>query len=142
MEFDALADSHLDEVLAIEQASFPQPWTRGMFEREISLPISHFFIARGAEGIVGYGGYWHIEDEAHLVNFAVHPGARRRGVGRRLMTRLIEHMEGNRTKRILLEVRRSNHPAQNLYVSFGFAVTGVRPKYYCTEDAILMEKRL
>jgi len=111
-----------------------------MFEREISLPISHFFVVKDDSKIVGYGGYWQIESETHLINLAVHPAYRSRGVGRQILNYLIDCMSRQKICRILLEVRQSNHPAQQLYASVGFKVTGQRRKYYTTEDAILMEK--
>jgi ribosomal-protein-alanine N-acetyltransferase len=138
--FFPLKIEHLNEVLEIEGKSFPQPWTRGMFEREISLPISHFFVAQVDGHIAGYGGYWQIESEAHLINLAVHPAHRSRGIGRQILNYLVNSMSRQNICRILLEVRRSNGPAQQLYASLGFSVTGQRRNYYTTEDAILMEK--
>jgi [ribosomal protein S18]-alanine N-acetyltransferase len=143
LEFIPFKVEHLDDVLAIEQISFPQPWTRGMFERELSLPISHFIVASAGGTVIGYGGYWCIEDEAHLINLAVHPQSRSQGIGRRLLEHLLSMMSSHPGMRtILLEVRKSNRPAQHLYESCGFRVVGCRPHYYCTEDALLMQKDL
>lgn len=141
LKYFPLKIEHLDRVLEIEQQSFPQPWTRGMFERETSLPISHFFVAMDNERIIGYGGYWQVDSEAHLINLAVHPEVRSQGIGRQILNYLVAHMERQKTVKILLEVRQSNHPARKLYESFGFTVVGTRKNYYTTEDAILMEKQ-
>jgi len=130
-------------VLEIERLSFPEPWSQEMLEREITLMISHFYVAVLENRVVGYGGYWHINDEAHIVNLAVHPDFRSRGYGRALLEFLIRLMESQGVCKAFLEVRKSNLRAQKLYESLGFRVTGMRPNYYNNkEDAILMEKSL
>lgn len=139
LHFEKLKLEHLDEVVDIENKSFPQPWTRGMFEREICLSISKFFVAKYENKIAGYGGYWWVSDEAHIVNLAVHPGLRRQGVGERILGHMTALMKGQAIRTILLEVRKSNLSAQKLYEGKGFRVTGLRKKYYVDEDAILME---
>lgn len=137
-----LQQEHLNEILEIEGKSFPQPWTRSMFERELSLPISHFFVARLDDRIVGYGGYWQIDCEGHIVNLAVDPAYRARGYGRQILTYCLDLMARQNISRALLEVRQSNQPARALYESLGFVVVGQRRKYYTTEDALLMEKNM
>lgn len=140
--FLPLQETHLEKILEIERLSFPEPWSRGMFEREISLPISHFFIAASAGDITGYGGFWEIADEAHIVSLAVHPAHRSQGIGRKILGFLIDEMNKQGKRTALLEVRKSNVNAQRLYGSFGFVVNGCRPRYYGTEDALLMGKIL
>ncbi len=143
LKYLRLKDEHLDKIIEIENLSFPQPWTRGMFEREISLPISNFFVALSGDLVIGYGGFWRVEDEAHLINLAIHPKYRSKGCGRKLLEYLTASMVSQGLKKILLEVRKNNQPAIDLYGSFGFKITGVREKYYNnTEDAVLMEKNL
>ena len=138
-----LHHSQVNEVLEIERLSFPEPWSQEMLEREITLMISHFYVAVLENRVVGYGGYWHINDEAHIVNLAVHPDFRSRGYGRALLEFLIRLMESQGVCKAFLEVRKSNLRAQKLYESLGFRVTGMRPNYYNNkEDAILMEKSL
>ena len=140
LEFLAIKAEHLEEVLGIERLSFPEPWTRGMFEREISLPISHFFVANLEKKIVGYSGYWQVEDEAHLINLAVHPDFRCRGLGRQILNYLCEMAVKQGLRKILLEVRESNSAARKLYESCGFLTNGLRLKYYQDENAVLMVK--
>ena len=137
-----LQKEHLRGVMEIEKLSFPSPWSVEMFEREIALMISHFFVVLGDAEVVGYGGYWCIHDEAHIVNLAVHPSLRSRRIGRRILDHLIEDMLKYKVERILLEVRKSNTAAQGLYTAAGFVRTGYRPRYYGSEDAILMEKKI
>lgn len=113
-----------------------------MFERELSLQISHFFVALDNNALVGYGGYWQVLDEAHIVTLAVHPDCRHQGTGRHLLKHLLSHIAAaGSIAKILLEVRAGNDAARRLYESEGFRVSGLRPKYYeMKEDAVLMER--
>jgi ribosomal-protein-alanine N-acetyltransferase len=79
-------------------------------------------------------------DEAHITTFGVHPDHRRRGVGRRLLLELAEAALQLGSARMTLEVRVSNEPAQALYRSLGFAISGRRVAYYSDdgEDALIM----
>jgi ribosomal-protein-alanine N-acetyltransferase len=140
--FLPLAVEHLQEVVAIEEQSFPTPWTRALFEREISAPISHFFVVRDAAALVGYGGYWLAAGEASIVNLAVRPASRGNGVGRRILQFLIDNARAHDARSMFLEVRKGNAAAQRLYASCGFEVSGVRARYYGPEDAVVMTKLL
>jgi len=143
LKYLPLQEEHLDRIIEIENLSYSQPWSKGLFERELSLPISNFFVAYLAETMVGYGCFWRVEDEAHLINIAVHPKYRSKGVGRNMLDFLTEEMQKQGLKKILLEVRKNNQSAIGLYGSCGFKTVGLREKYYNnTEDAVLMEKQL
>jgi [ribosomal protein S18]-alanine N-acetyltransferase len=143
LKYLSLQSGHLGAILEIENQSFLKPWSRGMFERELSLPISNFYTVYLGEAIIGYGGFWRVEDEAHLVNLAVHPKYRTKGYGRKILDFLTAVMAKQGLKKILLEVRKSNHMALGLYGSCGFKAVGLREKYYDnSEDALLMEKSL
>ncbi len=138
-----LEKKHIPEIMVIERESFPEPWTQEMFEREFSTTISHFFVALSENALAGYAGYWLVSDEAHVVNLAVHPQFRARGIGRRMLLYLLSRAAQQGVRKVFLEVRRSNEHAQKLYLSEGFTVTGIRQKYYNNrEDAFLMEKEL
>jgi ribosomal-protein-alanine N-acetyltransferase len=140
--FEKLAAGHLREVLEIENASFPKPWSRALFEREINFPLSNFYVASIDGKLAAYGGFWHVIEEAHVVSLAVHPAYRRQGLAKAFLQFLIENMKALKITKILLEVRHGNISALRLYESFGFTVTGNRPQYYGNEDAVLMEKAL
>lgn len=140
--FEKLATPHLREVLEIEQVSFPQPWSQALFEREINFPLSNFYVALVDGRLAAYGGFWHVIDEGHIVSLAVHPGYRRQGLGKAVLKFLLEKMKVLSVTKVLLEVRRSNIGAKQMYEVEGFAVTGTRPGYYQGEDAILMERAL
>src|SRR5690606_17454023 len=117
--------SDLKQVLAIENLSFPAPWSRQSFISDLSYNrAAIYLVARQDDQIIGYAGMWVVVDEAHITNIAVHPAWRRLGVGRRLMDRLVEIAQANRCRAITLEVRKSNLAAQNLYTQYGFTAQG------------------
>ena len=129
-------------VLAIEAASYPRPWSPGVFESEIDQVRSgsrYYLAARRGRVVVGYSGLWFTGDEAHVTNVAVHPDHRRAGVATALMLALADVAIARGCRAWTLEVRVSSTGAQELYRRFGFAPAGVRTRYYeNTEDAIVM----
>ncbi|MBA5875612.1 MAG: ribosomal-protein-alanine N-acetyltransferase [Nitrospira sp. CR1.2] len=138
----------LDEVLAIEQACFSAPWTRKMLAAELSgNQFAHFLIAKcldsqsGALVISGYFCYWIVFEELRLMNLAVLPPFRRRGVASKLVCTAIRAGLVRGANRAMLEVRASNREAQALYERLGFRQTATRARYYVKpeEDAALME---
>lgn len=142
LDFLPLKREYIDDILEIEKLSFQEPWTRDMFERELSLPMSRFFIFKCNNRIAGYTVGWLILDEAHITNIAVHPEFRNRGLGRKALDFLVEDMYIKGARKALLEVRETNTAANKLYRSAGFKVVGFREKYYKNEGAVLMEKNL
>lgn len=140
LTFHNLAEEDLDEIMEIEQLSFTTPWSKYAFIHEIEFPNSVFDVIKMDGKVVGYGGFWHIVDEAHISNIAVHPRYRRRGLGRKMLTHLLEQAVERGANKATLEVRRSNIAAQRLYDSFGFELIAVRKNYYVDEgeDALIM----
>jgi ribosomal-protein-alanine N-acetyltransferase len=134
-------ETHLPEVLAIERKVFSTPWTEEMFLQEVrGLFGAKTTVAIEGDAVVGYLVAWFIEDEVHLVNVAVDPAFQNEGVGRTLLTDLIEEsLERDKTI-VTLEVRASNLGAQAFYRRFFFRTIGVRKGYYSDnrEDALLM----
>lgn len=134
----------IEAVLEIERASFGAPWTRALFEREMALAFSRTFLActQEAEGerIVGYAIVWFVSDELHLLNLAVAPTHRRRGVGEKLLERVVAEAVCQACQVITLEVRATGKAAQALYHKAGFVPVAVRKGYYSDngEDAIVM----
>ena len=134
--------SDLEDVLAIEEASFTNPWTREMYLAELENEgVSYCHLARSVDRrIVGFCSFWRVVDELHINNLAVLPEDRRAGVA----TALLHYVLGEGARlgavRATLEVRRSNEPARILYERFGFAVAGIRRAYYTkpVEDAIVL----
>jgi ribosomal-protein-alanine N-acetyltransferase len=131
----------ISAVLEIERASFLTPWPPEAFEQEVRHNrLARYAVARHGSVVVGYAGVWLMVDEAHITTFAVHPDWRRQGVGRRLLLAMLSVAEELGATRMTLEVRVSNTAAQGLYAELGFAIAGVRERYYTDdgEDAYVM----
>jgi len=132
----------LDAILAVEQASFTNPWTREMYLAELQHPdVSFLYVARGRQRkIVGFCAFWRVHDELHINNLAVDPSHRREGVASALLTAVIRDGIRAGATRATLEVRQSNIVARQLYEQFGFTVAGVRRGYYThpDEDALVL----
>ncbi len=132
----------IDDVLAIEEASFSNPWTREMYLAEFeNRDVAFFYLARDAGGaLAGFCSFWRILDELHINNLAVAPALRRQGVGAALLTRVLNDASQTGARRATLEVRQSNVEAKRLYQRFGFSVAGIRRGYYThpVEDALVL----
>ncbi|RLB19231.1 MAG: ribosomal-protein-alanine N-acetyltransferase [Deltaproteobacteria bacterium] len=133
-----------DQILAIEQVSFPSPWSAEAFLEETRNPVSHLWAAKAGDHIVGYICFWMFAGEIHLLNIAVHPKWRRQGLGTLLIEKVKALGLSEGAEKVWLEVRPSNHAAQRLYAKAGFKVVGQRIKYYTDtgEDAIVMSLSL
>ncbi len=139
--------SDLGAVLEIERASFSSPWSDKMLRAEIEgNPFARFVLGRRKRDreILGYVCYWVVFDELRIMNVAVAPQARRRGIARVLVEHALAEGRARGVRRVLLEVRATNEPALSLYGSFGFERRALRRNYYSDpkEDAILMELSL
>jgi [ribosomal protein S18]-alanine N-acetyltransferase len=134
----SLAYSDLPQVIAIERRSFPTPWSLAMFVLELSKPSGVCLAALDGEKLAGYLICSRYDQVWHLMNIAVDPGARRRGVAMAMLDVMLERAgpEASYT----LEVRTSNAPAIALYERYGFRAAGTRPRYYqdTGEDALIM----
>lgn len=141
-----MTPADLDEVLGIERVSYPEPWPREVFARELSGEDgSVALVARAADGrVAGYIVYRFGVGEVELHNVAVHPEARSQGVGRALVERLVADARARSAERVLLEVRVGNAPARALYTRLGFETLATRRRYYRDndEDALVLEKKL
>jgi [ribosomal protein S18]-alanine N-acetyltransferase len=143
---EAMTEADLAAVLAIERASFPTPWSRDIFLRELHDDrLARLFVARVAAGaqqgtVAGYTCAWMVTDELHITNFAVHPEFRRQHVGQQLLQAVLTRAHEQGCRQAVLEVRASNRGAQRLYGQYGFAPVAVRARYYTDnhEDAIVM----
>lgn len=135
-----MVPSDLPEVVAIERASFPNPWTGPLFLQELQVGFSRTVVARGDDGaIAGYVCRWLVADEIHVLNVAVAPHARGRGLGAALVRHVLDEAATCRVVAVTLEVRRSNTAGRRLYDSFGFEEVGSRPNYYGRgEDALIL----
>ena len=134
-----LAYSDLPAVIAIERRSFPTPWSLAMFVLELSKPSGICLAAVRDGRLVGYLVCSRYDRVWHIMNVAVDPDLRRRGVASALIGRLLERV-GDASAQYTLEVRCSNQGAIELYEGFGFRSAGLRRRYYQDngEDALVM----
>ena len=140
MEIDAL-----EKVLEIERNSFSFPWTYNLFFRELTLnKYANYFVLEKEKKIIGYLGLWLMRNDIHITNIAIAKEFRRKGYGGKFLKFVEEKAAVQRIKKISLEVRKSNHIAQNMYRKFGYKVMKVWRNYYReeNEDALVMEKKL
>ena len=137
---------HIDELLPIEADLFGiEQWSAGMFWNELASG-HHYLVALDDDGrVIGYGGLAvSPPDEAWVQNLAVDRRQQGGGVGRALMTALLDHATIAGVAAVLLEVAVDNRPAQALYESYGFAGVGIRKGYYqpTNTDALVMKLEL
>jgi ribosomal-protein-alanine N-acetyltransferase len=141
VELRRLELSDLDAIERIERASYPTPWSRAMFATELAKPRS---ISLGAYGeqdeLIGYLIISRYVEAWHVMNLAVAPSHRQRGVASALLERLFVDTEADDTRGYTLEVRVSNAAAIRLYERHGFKRRGFRRSYYTDnrEDAVIM----
>jgi ribosomal-protein-alanine N-acetyltransferase len=133
-----LTYADLPEVVAIERRAFTSPWSLAMFVLELSKPTGICLAAVVGHELVGYLICSRYDTVWHVMNVAVDPGRRRRGIATAMISRVLERVEPD--AQLTLEVRRSNAGAIELYERFGFRSAGVRRRYYQDngEDAIVM----
>jgi ribosomal-protein-alanine N-acetyltransferase len=143
----------LPAVLVVENAAYPYPWSEGIF-RDCLRVGYHCLVAEPVPGgspdpsvpLVGHAVMSAAVGECHLLNICVHPDWQGRGLGRRLLLRLISIGRANNADTAFLEVRASNRRAISLYESEGFCEVGLRRGYYPAgdrrEDAIVMARPL
>jgi [ribosomal protein S18]-alanine N-acetyltransferase len=133
-----LGYADLPQVIAIERRAFPTPWSLAMFVLELSKPSGVCLAAVEEDRVAGYLICARYDQVWHLMNLAVDPPIRRRGLGRALLDEMLER--AGREQQYTLEVRTSNGPAIALYERFGFRAAGNRRRYYqdTGEDAVIM----
>jgi ribosomal-protein-alanine N-acetyltransferase len=161
-----MGETDLPHVMAIERVSFPSPWTEAMFVQQLLLgetainlvceveksdvarrhvPAEAAVRRRGTRRplrrIVGYAASWIAFDEIHLLSIAVAPDERHNGYATSLLADVVRRGREAGARRIILEVRVGNTSARTFYERRGFAVIGVRKRYYVDtgEDAVVME---
>jgi ribosomal-protein-alanine N-acetyltransferase len=156
IEIRRMRADDLDEVMVIERAAFRHPWSIELFRRELEHDWSTILVSveppsplampgkGAAERVLGFIIFWLVHDEVHILNVAVAPEHRRRGIARTLMIEAEKRAHAASAALMTLEVRRSNQAALDLYREFDYRAVGVRPNYYVDEgeDAIVMVKEL
>ena len=139
MMITAMQPAHLKQVKALLDTCFGESaWTMESLRSQLDKADSRCTVAAEDDTVIGYLAFEQVLDEGSIVEVAVHPDYRRRGIAKALITSAINSAEGLHT--VFLEVRESNVPAVRLYESFGFERIGVRKGYYQKpkEDAVIM----
>jgi [ribosomal protein S18]-alanine N-acetyltransferase len=140
VEVRELEISDLNAIEAIEQRAYPTPWSRSMFASELAKPTSICLGAFEGSDLLGYVINSRYVDAWHVMNVAVDPDRRRRGIATTLLERLFELTRDDERRGYTLEVRISNEEAIHLYERLGFEPRGIRRGYYTDnkEDALIM----
>lgn len=130
----------LPRIAEVEQAAFSTPWSLHSFRALIPLERVLFRVLEADGVILGHGVLWQVADEGEVANIAIHPLARRRGFGTRLLEHLLEEAAASGVVRVFLDVRESNLDAIRIYRRRGFQVVGRRTDYYQkpVEDALVL----
>ena len=140
VEIRALTLADLNAIEEIEHRSYDTPWSRSMFAGELAKPASLCLGAFEGEQLGGYLIVSRYVDAWHIMNIAVSPDFRRRGIATALLERLFELTDDRSRRGYTLEVRVSNDGAIRLYERLGFTARGIRRGYYTDnrEDALIM----
>lgn len=135
---------HVAQIAALEQRCFSDPWSETSVESECANPYSLWLVEEEAGQVLGYVGSQAAPPEADVMNLAVAPEHRGRGLGKGLMNALCTQLRVRGIHTLFLEVRVSNASARALYDGLGFLTAGCRKKYYVnpTEDALILRKEL
>lgn len=140
-----MTESEIDLIMAIENAMYPHPWTRGNF-RDSLLAGYHCPVMEIDHAIIGYSVLVIAADEAHLLNLSIASAWQRRGCGWEFLQHLLKLARDFGAGRIMLEVRPSNAAGRGLYAAAGFREIAIRRDYYPAhdgrEDAVVMELEL
>ncbi len=138
--FARLGLDDLPGLVALERRCFSMPWGEREFRLGLEGRVFNVFGLFGPDGLAAYVSFHHVVDEMEILNVAVRPELRRRGLGARLLGLALGICAGMGVRVARLEVRAGNVPALALYARFGFARVGLRRGYYTDtgEDAVLM----
>ena len=118
------------QVAELEKLCFADPWSEKSIASELGNIWSYWVVALDGERVVGYIGSQSSADETDVMNVAVHPDYRRRGIAESLIEVLIRELKNRGSHALMLEVRDSNEPAIALYEKLGFQQVGLRKNYY------------
>ena len=135
-------ESHVAAIAQLEKLCFNDPWSEKSIVSELNNKLSFWLVAMEGDTLVGYVGSQSVLGESDMMNIAVHPEYRRKGIAEALVLALVDGLSGRGNHSLMLEVRVSNDPAIALYEKLGFHQVGRRPNYYRNpkEDALILRK--
>ena len=139
-----MKETDLEKVTQIEKEIFSDPWSFNAFKTDLNNEMAYPLVAELENLVIGYSNLYIVAGEVQIGNFAVAPGYRKRGVGKKIMDEIIKIAVENKCETIFLEVRESNEPAKALYSSFDFKPVGLRRDYYSNprESAVIMAREV
>ena len=142
MRIVLMDESHVAAIAQLEKICFNDPWSEKSIATELNSKLSCWLVAVEDDALVGYVGSQSVLGESDMMNIAVHPEYRRKGIAEALVTALVAELTARGNHSLMLEVRPSNTPAVTLYEKLGFFQVGRRPNYYRNprEDALILRK--
>ena len=142
MILDKMNASHVAQIAELERICFSDPWSENSIASELDNKLAFWLVAMDGETVAGYIGSQTVMDETDMMNVAVHPDFRRKGIAEALINALIDNLKQMESRCLTLEVRASNAPAIALYEKLGFSEIGRRRNYYRNprEDALILRK--
>ena len=142
MILEKMNPAHVAQIAELEKICFSDPWSERSIASELDNKLAFWLVAVEGDTVAGYIGSQTVMDETDMMNVAVHPDFRRRGIAEALVTGLVEELKNNGSHCLTLEVRASNAPATALYEKLGFSEIGRRKNYYRNprEDALILRK--
>ena len=134
--------SHVAQIAQLEKICFSDPWSEKSVASELDNKLAFWLVAAEGDTVAGYIGSQTVIDETDMMNVAVHPDFRRKGIAEALVNTLVGNLKKMGSRCLTLEVRASNAPAIALYEKLGFAEIGRRKNYYRNprEDALILRK--
>ena len=144
MTIERMNESHVAAVAALEKLCFADPWSLSSVASELKNPLALWLVAVEEDVVCGYIGSQSVMGESDMMNVAVNPDFRRKGIGEALVGALSDALKALGNTNLTLEVRASNAPAIALYEKLGFTQVGLRKNYYRNpkEDALILRKEL
>lgn len=142
MTVTEMKPEHVIQVAGLEKMCFSDPWSEKSVASELENPLACWLVALEGTLVTGYVGSQTVMGETDMMNIAVHPDFRRRGIAEALVYALMDCLKARGSRCLTLEVRASNTGAQSLYEKLGFSLAGRRPNYYFhpREDALILRK--
>ena len=142
MTITEMKAAHVPQVAELERICFADPWSEKSVASELDNKWALWFVALEEDKVAGYIGSQTSIDETDVMNVAVHPDFRRRGIAETLINALVTELKNRGSHALMLEVRSSNAPAITLYEKLGFVQVGCRKNYYRNpkEDALILRK--
>mgnify|MGYP001354693350 FL=1 len=130
----------LADILSIENKVFNNPWSKEQLSWELnSQPAAENYVMISRGNMIGYLFSHVVDYDVQILNIAIDIPFQHKGYGEQFLSYFLD--QSNTDSSIHLEVRKSNFPAINLYLKFGFHETGTRKGYYADgEDAIIMQR--